>query len=192
MGRIHRQPGPTRQYLRGRGVGNGSSGGRACSGQVNLAERSEMQARGTGGRDTYLSCAPSCRRCRTLKKRCLEVGAKIRRPGAGAGTQSGIAKGIEFSQPYCLRCATPWLLTTLPPRSPRGSSTFPRAVHVHRPPYAACVRKRGVGPCARCRGRGAPGLSNARSPTRFIRPGARSPCSAGTPFAVTGGHLALF
>ena len=69
---------------------------------------------------------------------------------------------------------------------PRSSSNFLWSVHAHRPPYAACVCKRGVGPCARCRGRGAPGLSNARRPTRFARPvparrarpGPRSPSRA--------------
>ena len=57
---------------------------------------------------------------------------------------------------------------------------------VHGPPYAACGCKWGVGPCARCRGRGAPELSNARRPTRFARPvpahrarpGPRSPSRA--------------
>ena len=69
---------------------------------------------------------------------------------------------------------------------PRGSSTFPRAVHAHQPPYATRGCKRGVGPWVRCRGRGAPGLSNVRRPTRFIwpvparraLPGPRSPSLA--------------
>ena len=67
---------------------------------------------------------------------------------------------------------------------PRSSSNFLWSVHAHRAPYAAARGcKRGVGPWARCRGRGAPGLSNAWRPTRFIRlvparrarPGPRSP-----------------
>ena len=53
---------------------------------------------------------------------------------------------------------------------PRSSSNFTRAVHVHQPPYGACACKRGVGPCARSSGRGAPGSSIARRPTRFARP----------------------
>ena len=69
---------------------------------------------------------------------------------------------------------------------PPVPSTFPRAVHVHQPPYGACVCKRGVGPCARCRGQGAPGPSISRRPTRFAcpvparraRPGPRSPSGA--------------
>ena len=75
---------------------------------------------------------------------------------------------------------------------PRGSSTFPRAVHAHWPPYATRACKRGLGRCARSSGRGAPGSSIARKPTSVRSAGARSPCSAGTPFAVTSGHLALF
>ena len=69
---------------------------------------------------------------------------------------------------------------------PRGSSTFPRAVHAHWPPYATRACKRGLGPCARSSGRGAPGSSIARKPTRFARPvparrarpGPRSPSRA--------------
>ena len=77
--------------------------------------------------------------------------------GSGARVNSDIyASGAQ-----CLHYWQPF---------PPVSSTFPRAVHVHQPPYGACVCKRGVGPCARYRGRGAPGLSNARRPTRFARP----------------------
>ena len=76
---------------------------------------------------------------------------------------------------------------------PRSSSNFTRAVHVHQPPYGACACKRGVGPCARSRGRGAPGPSIDRAEADQVRSaGARSPSSAGTPFAIRSGHLALF
>ena len=64
----------------------------------------------------------------------------------------------------CVQCLHYWQ------PFPRSSSNFTRAVHAHQPPYATRACKRGVGPCARCRGRGAPGPSNARRPTRFVRP----------------------
>ena len=75
---------------------------------------------------------------------------------------------------------------------PRSSSNFTRAVHAHQPPYATRGCKRGVGPLG--------ALQGARRTGAFERPeadqvhlaGARSPSSAGTPFAVTCGHLALF
>ena len=86
---------------------------------------------------------------------------------------------------------------------PPVSSTFPRAVHAHWPPYARRACKRGMGACARSRGGAAHRRSTgvfrsiARSPTtdqpdQVRSAGARSPCSAGTPFAVTSDHLALF
>ena len=67
----------------------------------------------------------------------------------------------------------------LPPKK----QTFLRAVHVVRAADGTCVCKRGVGSWARSRGRGAPGLLDARRPNRFgrpvlarqARPGRRSP-----------------
>ena len=69
-----------------------------------------------------------------------------------------------FRQTSCAQCLHYWA------PFPRSSSNFLWSVHAHRAPYAARACKRGVGPCARCRGRGAPGPSNARRPTRFVRP----------------------
>ena len=85
-------------------------------------------------------------------------------------------------------CAMPTLLTTLPPQFkqlPMVSSCTPATVR------CVCVQKGG----------GAMGaLQGARRTGAFERPeadevrsaGPRSPSSAGTPFAVTGSHLALF
>ena len=77
---------------------------------------------------------------------------------------------------------------------PRGSSTFPRAVHAHWPPGRTLHVRVQTGAGAMC------AQQRARRTRVFDRPeadqvrsaGARSPCSAGTPFAVTSGHLALF
>ena len=75
---------------------------------------------------------------------------------------------------------------------PRGSSTFPRAVHAHWPPYATRACKRGGGPmCAQQRARRT-GVFDRPEADQVRSAGARSPCSAGTPFAVMSGHLALF
>ena len=82
----------------------------------------------------------------------------------------------------------PWLLATLPPQFKQlhaRSSCAPATVR------CVCVQKGGGAMCA---------LQGARRTGGFERPeadevhsaGARSPSSAGTPFAVTGGHLALF
>ena len=167
----------------GAGRSRGSQGAR-----VGCAHRAEMQAHGNGGGDTHLTCVPSRRRCRNFLNLGLEVGVEIRRPEAGAGSQSRIAKGIELSDCGCSRCAMPTLLATLPPRFkhlPARSSCAPATVR------CVCVQKGGGAMCA---------LQGARRTGAFERPeadevrsaGARSPRSAGTPFAVTGGHLALF
>ena len=167
------------------------SGGRELGGQgarVGCAHRAEMQARGNGGGDTHLTCVPSRRRCRNFPNLGLEVGVEIRRPEAGAGSQSRIASGIEFSVQYTCRCAIPTLLAALPPQFKQlhaRSSCAPATVR------CVCVQKGGGAMCA---------LQGARRTGGFERPeadevhsaGARSPSSAGTPFAVTGGHLALF
>ena len=167
------------------------SGGRELGGQgarVAGVPCGEMQADENGGGDAYLSCVPSRRRSRNIPNLGLEVGVEIRRPEAGAGSQSGIAKGIELSDCGCSRCAMPWLLATLPPQFKQlhaRSSCAPATVR------CVCVQKGGGAMCA---------LQGARRTGGFERPeadevhsaGARSPSSAGTPFAVTGGHLALF
>ena len=145
------------------------SGGRELGGQgarVASVPCGEMQAGEIGGGDAYLSCVPSRRRSRNFPNLGLEVGVEIRRPEAGAGSQSGIAEGTDFCERACFRGAMPTLLATLPPRFkhlPARSSCAPATVR------CVCVQK-GVGPCARYRGRGAPGPSNARRPTRFARP----------------------
>ena len=85
-------------------------------------------------------------------------------------------------------CAMPTLLATLPPQFkqlPMVSSCAPATVR------CTCVQKGGGAMCA---------LQGARRTGAFERPeadevrsaGPRSPRSAGTPFAVAGGHLALF
>ena len=85
-------------------------------------------------------------------------------------------------------CAMPTLLATLPPQFKQlhaRSSCAPATVR------CVCVQKGGGAMCA---------LQGARRTGAFERPeadevrsaGPRSPRSAGTPFAVAGGHLALF
>ena len=167
------------------------SGGRELGGQgarVAGAPHGEMQAGVNGGGDTLLTCVPSRRRSRNIPDLGLEVGVEIRDLRQGAGTQSGIAGGTEFSVNTSCRCAMPTLLATLPPQFkhlPARSSCTPATVRYTR------VQKGG----------GAMGaLQGARRTGAFERPeadqvhlaGARSPSSAGTPFAVTCGHLALF
>ena len=167
-------------------MGKGSSGGRARAWKVNHAGR----YMGVGTEVGILtSVAMQLVVVLQISKRLgLEVGVEIRRPEAGAGSQSRIAKGIEFSQPYCSRCAMPWLLATLPPQFKQlhaRSSCAPATVR------CVCVQKGGGAMCAQ---------QGARRTGAFDRPeadqvrsaGARSPSSTKTPFAVTGGHLALF
>jgi hypothetical protein len=82
----------------------------------------------------------------------------------------------------------PTLLATLPPRFKHHLTFCLRARATVR---CVCVQKGGGAMCT---------LQGARRTGAFerseagqVRPaGARSPSSAGTPFAVTGGHLALF
>ena len=152
------------------------------------APRREMQAGENGGGDTLLTCVPSRRRSRNIPNIGLEVGVEIRDLRQRAGTQSGIAGGTEFSVRNTCRCAMPTLLAALPPQFKQlhaRSSCTPATVRY------TCVQKGGGSMCA---------LQGARRTGAFERPeadevcsaGARSPSSAGTPFAVTGGHLALF
>ena len=167
------------------------SGGRELGGQgarVEDAPRGEMQAGENGGGDAYLSCDAARRRSRNIQNLGLEVGVEIRQPEAGAGSQSRIAGGREFSVRNTCRCAIPTLLAALPPQFKQlhaRSSCAPATVR------CVCVQKGGGAMCA---------LQGARRTGAFERPeadevrsgGARSPRSAGTPFAVAGGHLALF
>ena len=184
------RPSPSRQAHRptrvseGKGSGGGEDVGQGA--RVEDAPSGEMQVGGNGGGDPYLSCVPSRGRSRNIQHPGLEVGVEIRRPEAGAGTQSGTAKGIDFSEHGCSRCAMPTLLATLPPRFkylPARSSCTLATVR-----YTCLVRAKGGWShvCARSRGRGAPGSSIARRPTRFARPvparrarpGPRSPSRA--------------
>ena len=118
----------------------------------------------------------------------LEVGVENRDLRQRAGSQSGNARGTDLSVLQHSLCAMPTLLATVPPRF-KHHLTF-------------CLRARATVRCVWMQmGGGAMcTLQGARRTGTFERPeadqvrsaGARSPSSAGTPFAVTGGHLALF
>ena len=178
---IGRRPVSVRKGSRGRELGGQGA-------RVEGAPLAEMHAGGNGGGDTHFTCVPSRLRSRNFPDLGLEVGVEIRDLRQGAGSQSGIAKGINFSEGYYSRCAMPTLLAALPPQFKQlhaRSSCTPATVRY------TCVQKGGGSMCA---------LQGARRTGAFERPeadevcsaGARSPSSAGTPFAVTGGHLALF
>ena len=178
---IGRRPVSVRKGSRGRELGGQGA-------RVEGEPCGEIHGRGNGGRDTYLSCDAARRRSPNIQNLGLEVGVEIRRPEAGAGSQSRIAKGTEFSQPYCSRCAMPWLLATLPPQFKQlhaRSSCAPATVR------CVCVQKGGGAMCAQQRARRT-GVFDRPEADQVRSAGARSPSSAGTPFAVTGGHLALF
>ena len=142
------------------------------------------------GRGGWRACNPEKgrRRRRDFPNPGLEVGVEIRRPEAGAGTQSGTAKGMDFSELGCSRCAMPTLLATLPPRfkylPARSSCTLATVRYT-------CVQKGAGAMCAQQRARRT-GVFDRPEADQVRSAGARSPCSAGTPFAVTSGHLALF
>jgi hypothetical protein len=147
-----------------------------------------MQAGENGGGDTLLTCVPSRLRSRNIPNLGLEVGVEIRDLRQGAVSQSRIAKGTDLCVQADFMCAMPTLLGTLSPQfkqPPMVSSCAPGTVR------CTCVQKGGGSMCA---------LQGARRTGAFERPeadevrsgGARSPSSARTPFAVTGGHLALF
>ena len=151
------------------------------------APLAEMQAGGNGGGDTLLTCVPSRLRSRNFPDLGLEVGVENRDLRQGAGSQSRIAKGIELSDKTDFMRAMPTLLGTLSPQFkqlPMVSSCAPGTVR------CTCVQKGGGSMCA---------LQGARRTGAFERPeanevrsgGARSPSSAGTPFAITSGHLAF-
>ena len=185
---VLQQAGPSTDARISEGKG---SGGRELGGQgarVEGAPLAEMHAGGNGGGDTHFTCVPSRLRSRNFPDLGLEVGVEIRDLRQGAGSQSRIAGGIEFSDRNTCRCAMPTLLAALPPQFKQlhaRSSCTPATVRY------TCVQKGGGSMCA---------LQGARRTGAFERPeadevcsaGARSPSSAGTPFAVTGGHLALF
>ena len=82
----------------------------------------------------------------------------------------------------------PTLLAILPPQF----KPFPRAVHAHRPPYATRGVQKGGGPMCAQQGARRTGGFDRPDADQVRSAGARSPRSAGTPFAVAGGHLALF
>ena len=92
------RPSPSRQAHRptrvseGKGSGGGEDVGQGA--RVEDAPSGEMQVCGNGGGDPYLSCVPSRGRSRNIQNPGLEVGVEIRRPEAGAVSQSRIAKGI--------------------------------------------------------------------------------------------------
>ena len=143
------RPSPSRQAHRptrvseGKGSGGGEDVGQGA--RVEDAPSGVMQVGGNGGGDPYLSCVPSRGRSRNIQNPGLEVGVEIRRPEAGAGTQSGTAKGIDFSEHGCSRCAMPTLLATLPPRfkylPARSSCTLATVRYT-------CVQKGGGAMCA--------------------------------------------
>jgi hypothetical protein len=141
-----------------------------------------------GGGDTLLTCVPSSLRSRNIPNLGLEVGVEIRDLRQGAVSQSRVAKGTDLPVQADFMCAMPTLLGTLSPQFkqlPMVNSCAPGTVR------CTCVQKGGGSMCA---------LQGARRTGAFERPeadevrsgGARSPSSARTPFAVTGGHLALF
>ena len=139
------RPSPSRQAHRPKRIsdGKGRGGGEDVrqGARVEDAPSGEMQVGGDGGGDPYLSCVPSRGRSRNIQNPGLEVGVEIRRPEAGAGSQSGTAKGIDFSDGGCSRCAMPTLLATLPPRfkylPARSSCTLATVRYT-------CVQKGGV------------------------------------------------
>ena len=93
--------------------------GRELGGQgarVAGAPHGEMQAGENGGGDTLLTCVPYRLRPRKVPNLGLEVGVEIRDLRQGAGTQSGIAGGIDFSEGNTCRRAMPTLLAALPPQ----------------------------------------------------------------------------
>ena len=106
---IGRRPVSVRKGSRGRELGG--QGARVAG-----APHGEMQAGENGGGDTLLTCVPSRRRSRNIPNIGLEVGVEIRDLRQRAGTQSGIAGGIEFSVHTSCRCAMPTLLAALPPQ----------------------------------------------------------------------------
>ena len=167
------------------------SGGRELGGQgarVAGAPCGEMQAGVNGGGDAYLSCDAARGRSRNIQNLGLEVGVEIRDLRQGAGSQSRIADGIELSDGNTCRCAMPTLLAALPPRFkqlPRAHSCTPATVR------CTCVQK-GGGAMGALQGAGRTGAFDRPEADQVHSAGARSPSSAGTPFAVTGGHLALF
>jgi hypothetical protein len=141
-----------------------------------------------GGGDTLLTCVPSSLRSRNIPNLGLEVGVEIRDLRQGAVSQSRVAKGTDLPVQADFMCAMPTLLGTLSPQFkqlPMVNSCAPGTVR------CTCVQKGGGSMCA---------LQGARRTGAFERPeadevrsgGARSPSSAGTPFAVAGAHLALF
>ena len=70
------------------------------------------------GRGGWRACNPEKgrRRRRDFPNPGLEVGVEIRDLRQGAGSQDGIAEGIDFCDRGCFRGAMPTLLTTLAPR----------------------------------------------------------------------------
>ena len=106
---IGRRPVSVRKGSRGRELGG--QGARVAG-----APHGEMQAGENGGGDALLTCVPSRRRSRNIPDLGLEVGVEIRDLRQGAGSQSRIAKGIDFSEGNTCRCAMPTLLAALPPQ----------------------------------------------------------------------------
>jgi hypothetical protein len=188
---VRDRPPAARSIVRRASIGKAGEWGKGARGQGARMEGQscgEIHGRGNGGRDAYLSRDAARRRSRNIPNPGLEVGVEIRRPEAGAGSQSRIADGIELSERNTCRCAMPILLGTLSPQF--------KQLHARSSCAPATVRYTRVQ-----KGGGAMGaLQRARRTGAFEHPeahqvhlaGARSPSSAGTPFAVTGGHLALF
>ena len=135
------------------------------------------------GRGGWRACNPEKgrRRRRDFPNPGLEaVGVEILGLEAGAGSQSGIAKGIVFLTPD----AMPTLLATLPPSfqaSSNARSCAPATVRY------TCVQKGAGAMCAQQRARRTGAFSIDRRPTRLFarpvparraRPGPRSPSRA--------------
>ena len=161
------RPSPSRQAHRptrvseGKGSGGGEDVGQGA--RVEDAPAGEMQVGGNGGGDAYLSCVPFVVVHEISNIQVWKLASRFGDLRQGQALNRGLQRELIFlsMDAQGVQCLHDWQLF------PRGSSTFPRAVHAHWPPYATRACKRGVGPCARSRGRGAPGSSIARRPTRF-------------------------
>ena len=124
------------------------------------------------GRGGWRACNPEKgrRRRRDFPNPGLEVGVEIRDLRQGAGSQDGIAEGIDFCDHGCFRGAMPTLLATLPPRFkhlPARSSCTPatvRCVCLQNGSGVMCVRAAGGGAHLGLRSLGGRRGSPARCP----------------------------
>ena len=106
----------------------------------------------------------------------------------GQALNRGLRAELNFHSVTNSRSAMPTLLAALTPRFkhlPTHSSCTLATVRY------TCVQKGAGAMCAQQRARRT-GVFDRPEADQVRSAGARSPCSAGTPFAVTSGHLALF